>query len=126
MVFTHQSEYYQAINASTKTTNSAPFIEFMLQIIFESLAANEEPTPQVNPQVTPQVRALIGELAKQEPLLREELQARLNLSDRKSFTERYLKPALSLDLIEMTVPAKPRSRLQRYRLTPAGRKLLDQ
>ena len=74
----------------------------------------------------PQVRALIGELAKQEPLLREELQARLNLSDRKSFTVRYLKPAVSFDLIEMTAPAKPRSRSQRYRLTPAGRKLLDQ
>ena len=55
MVFTHQSEYYQAINASTKTTNSAPFIEFMLQIIFESLAANEEPLP---PKLPPKLEHL--------------------------------------------------------------------
>ena len=45
LVFTHQCEYYQAINASTKTTDCAPFIEFMLQVVFESLAESEGSTP---------------------------------------------------------------------------------
>ncbi len=40
----------------------------------------------------------------------------LSLSDRKSFRERYLRPALQAGLIEMTLPDKPNSRLQKYRL----------
>jgi hypothetical protein len=51
---------------------------------------------------------------------RDELQQACHLKDRKSFTERYLKPALEASLIEMTIADKPRSRSQRYRLTQAG------
>jgi hypothetical protein len=57
---------------------------------------------------------------------REALQSALWLSDRKSFRERYLKPALADGLIEMTIPDKPNSRLQKYRLTAKGRQLLAQ
>ena len=46
--------------------------------------------------------------------------------DRKSFRERYLKPALDEGLIEMTIPEKPNSRLQKYRLTDKGRRWLAQ
>ncbi len=45
-----------------------------------------------------------------------ELVAALGLSDRKSFRERYLLPALEGGLIEMTIPEKPNSRLQKHRL----------
>jgi hypothetical protein len=58
---------------------------------------------------------LTGEMA------REEIQSMLKLSDRKSFRERYLVPALAEALIEMTLPGKPNSRLQKYRLTQKGR-----
>lgn len=57
---------------------------------------------------------------------REVLQAALYLSDRKSFRERYLKPALADGLIEMTIPGKPSSHLQKYRLTDKGREWLSQ
>jgi hypothetical protein len=53
---------------------------------------------------------------------RQELQGELGLSDRTSFRARYLEPALRGGLIEMTVPDKPNSRLQRYRLTELGRR----
>lgn len=52
---------------------------------------------------------------------REALQSALGLLDRKSFRERYLNPALTDGLIEMTIPDKPNSRLQKYRLTDRGR-----
>jgi hypothetical protein len=48
---------------------------------------------------------------------REDLQAALKLQDRKSFRELYLNPALEQGLIEMTIPDKPRSSRQRYRVT---------
>ena len=51
---------------------------------------------------------------------REALQAALGLSDRKSFRERYLQPALADGLIAMTIPDKPNSSLQNYRLTAKG------
>ena len=51
---------------------------------------------------------------------RETLQSALGLSDRKSFRERYLQPALADGLIEMTIPDKPRSSKQKYRLTDKG------
>jgi ATP-dependent DNA helicase RecG len=37
----------------------------------------------------------------------------------------YLEPALQLDLIEMTIPDKPRSSKQKYRLTQKGRDILN-
>lgn len=130
LVFAHQSDYYQAINASTKATDSASFIEFMLQVIKEALqvGASEAPldSPHVTPHVTPHVKALLEQLAlSNTPLLREQLQEGLGLRDRKSFRERYLKPALDARLIEMTKPDKPKSRSQQYRLTLSGRKFLE-
>ena len=46
--------------------------------------------------------------------------AALGLKDRVYFARTYLNPGLADGLIEMTNPAKPRSKLQTYRLTPLG------
>lgn len=119
LVFEHQAEYYQALRESSQKADSAPFIVFMLRMILDTLTTS---APQVSPQVTPQVGELLG--AIQGEMGREALQAALGLSDRKSFRERYLKPALAVGLIEMTIPDKPNSRLQQYRLTDKGRQWL--
>jgi len=73
-------------------------------------------------QVTPQVGELV--LALQIEMSREALQTTLGRQDRKSFRERYLRPALADGLMEMTIPDKPNSRLQKYRLTDEGRQWL--
>jgi len=70
---------------------------------------------QATPQVTRLLAALDGEMD------RESLQAGLGLNARKNFRILYLKPALEEQLIEMTIPDKPNSRLQKYRLTEKGR-----
>ena len=119
LIFENQAEYYQAIQESTQKTDSAPFIAFMLQMILDTVTSS---TPQVSPQVPPQVGELLA-LIKGESS-REALQSALGLSDRKSFRERYLKPALNNGLVEMTIPDKPNSRLQKYRLTDKGRQWL--
>lgn len=48
----------------------------------------------------------------------------LRLNDRKHFRVAYLQPALDAGLIAMTIPDKPNSRLQKYRITEQGQTLL--
>lgn len=112
-----QPGYYAALNAANQAGASTPFIAFMLQVILDALAGTVE-TPQVAPQVTPQVARLLAVM--DGDMDRDALQAALGLSDRKSFTQRYLTPALAAGLIARTRPDAPNSRLQQYRLTPAG------
>ena len=70
--------------------------------------------------VTPHVERLLGVLRGE--MSRAELMSVLGLADRGHFTRNYLQPALRAGLIEMTVPERPRSRTQRYRLSgPDGR-----
>ena len=45
----------------------------------------------------------------------------LGLKHEEHFRIAYLKPALDGGYIEMTVPERPQSRLQKYRLTTMGR-----
>ena len=116
LVYERQQAYYQALQDSTRQTDSAPFIAFMLRAIFDAMSAL---APQVEPQVTPQVADLLNHLETESD--REGVQKRMGLLDRKSFRERYLKPALEAGMIEMTRPDKPNSRLQKYRLTDKGR-----
>ena len=54
----------------------------------------------------------------------EQLRQGLNLSHKGHFRRAYLQPALKSGLVEMTIPDKPTSRNQRYRLSPRGQKRL--
>lgn len=121
MVHENQAEYYQVLQEITEKSDSAPFIEFMLRMISDAILSL---TPQVAPQVTPQVGRMIDVLKGE--MTRDEIQNALGLKDRKSFRTRYLLPALTQGLIEMTIPEKPNSRMQKYRLTEKGRSRSNQ
>ena len=60
-----------------------------------------------------------------EPLSVIELLDKLSIKHRASFRTTYLVPALTQELIEMTLPDKPKSPNQKYRLTAKGRALLQ-
>jgi ATP-dependent DNA helicase RecG len=53
-----------------------------------------------------------------------EIRKGLSLVDRNYVRDAYLTPALRLGYIEYTIPDKPHSRLQKYRLTDRGRAVL--
>jgi ATP-dependent DNA helicase RecG len=74
-------------------------------------------------EVTGEVLQIIKAL-KAKQLNRTQLQVVLKLKSQANFRDRYLQPALNSGLIEMTIPEKPSSRLQKYRLTGAGKHLL--
>jgi Fic family protein len=115
LIFEHQAEYYQAIQESTQQTDAAPFIAFMLRMLHAAVATS---APEVALEVTPEVRllsVLVGEMT------RHQLKEALGLRDDEHFRKAYLLPALEAGLIEMTIPDKPRSSRQKYRLTDRGR-----
>ena len=85
-----------------------------------TIPACEPVTPQVTPQVTDLLKVMDGEMTRQE------VQDKLELIDREYFRTGYLRPALAAGVIEMTVPDKPNSRFQKYRLTPKGLQLKNQ
>lgn len=97
-------------------------------------------TPEVKPHVAPQVTGEVtGEVAgevtgevhsllkvlEEKALTRAEAQAALELKGQANFRDRYLAPALGAGLIEMTIPEKPKSSKQKYRLTDTGRQVLN-
>ena len=47
------------------------------------------------------------------------------MKDAEHFRLEYLQPALKNDLIEMTIPDKPTSNKQKYRLTKLGREVAE-
>jgi ATP-dependent DNA helicase RecG len=76
---------------------------------------------QVPDKYPTSTRQLLLVLASTDgPLSRASLQQAAGLRDRESFVLEHLNPLLADGLIEMTIPDKPRSSKQRYRLTQAG------
>ncbi len=80
-------------------------------------------SPQVTPQVTPQVFALLQATEKIQSA--GELQKTVGLKDRIHFLKNYLEPLMAEGLIERTIPDKPRSSKQKYRLTRKGKNLVQ-
>ncbi|ATW24700.1 Fic family protein [Candidatus Formimonas warabiya] len=110
-----QEEYYKVLAASDQAADSGPFVEFLLQMICDTLQEIAK-TVQVPDQVTVQVKKLLNELDN-DTLSAKELMARVGLKHRPTFRENYLLPALEQKLIEMTIPEKPNSSKQKYRKT---------
>jgi len=49
----------------------------------------------------------------------------MGLSDRTKFRNKYINPLLKAGILEMTIPDKPNSQNQKYRLTPKGLQLQE-
>jgi ATP-dependent DNA helicase RecG len=92
-------------------------VEFPVHPVFAKALKS---TPKVTPEVEKILAAITGEMT------RGEIQKKLGLKDEKHFREYYQQVAVKLGLIEMTIPDKPRSRLQKYRLTATGEKVLKE
>lgn len=83
----------------------------------KAIAASE--TPPTEGVTDPVQRVLF--LLLQRELAPSALQKAIGLSHRPTFRQNYLRAAENVGLIERTIPDKPNSRLQKYRLTPKGR-----
>ena len=75
-------------------------------------------------QVDEQVR-LILQACQTAPKSKKELLEAIGLSSAYMNYKRHIVPLLEDGYIEQTIPDKPTSRLQKYRLTDAGASLLS-
>lgn len=92
----------------------------------KSAPGHPSSTRQVPDKYPTSARKILAALAKAgEPLTRAALQEASGLRDREHFVNQYLNPMVNANLIQLTIPDKPRSSKQRYFLTDAGRAYLQ-
>ena len=91
--------------------------------------AKEQVMGEVTPPVTEQVTEQVGKMLRQfgdKPVDGKSLMDAVDISHRPTFLYNYLKPALNAGLVEMTIPDKPKSSKQKYRLTDKGKEWVEQ
>lgn len=117
-----QSGYYAALATSDKAGNSTAFIEFMLAALLTALREVESPaaSEQVGEPLSEQVARILRACAK-APRSKTELLTAAGLANAYLNYKRHILPLVEGGLLERTLPDKPNSRLQKYRLTAKGR-----
>jgi len=91
---------------------------FLARVETSTGEVTREVTGEVTGEVSEEIQKLLSVMAG--AMKRTEIQAALGLKHEDHFRDTYLSPALAADVIEMTIPDKPRSSNQRYRLTTRG------
>ena len=121
VLYRNRPKYYQAIEEARKNNDSGVFIEFTLSALVDIIET------QVKHQVQHQVELSDTQLTvlkklKNKTFTRKEIFAAIKMNGDSRAFKRIIEPLLTAGCIEMTVPDKPNSRNQKYRLTAEGRK----
>lgn len=120
VVFQRQSEYYAALNASNQAGKSAAFIEFMLTAIADVLALQKNHQEQYGVEALSDIMRSVLKSLAHSPLSRKEIFAAIGMNGDTRAFRRIVEPLLAEGYIAMTVPDKPNSKSQKYRLTEKG------
>jgi len=122
--FPFAAEYLKSVPTPQVTPQVTPqdkvLADEALQGVADALAIS---TAQITAQVTTQVSTLLNAASIAQS--RGELQRMVALEDREHFRKAYLNPLLQAGWLVPTIPEKPNSRLQKYRLTTKGRAWLE-
>ena len=128
VLYQNRPEYYQAIENAHRANDSGVFIEFTLSALYDIIASQEKHQVRHKDEHQVQLSDTQIEVLKaleDITLSRKEIFATIRMNgDSRSF-KRHIEPLLADGFIEMTVPDKPNSRLQKYRLTDNGKKFIN-
>ena len=109
-----QEEYYEDISRCHVAGESTVFIEFMLLLIDKILDDVSAQISDKNEYLPETVKKLMEVMEYDVPYTSNTLMEKLGLKAKEGFRRNYLRPAIEMDLIHMTIPDKPNSRNQRY------------
>lgn len=123
-----QEGYHAALSQADSAGESTPFVEFLLDALHvalnEAVTSNVEHTdPATDPDTDPVQRLLYVFREKPEQGIAS-LMEKLGLNHKPTLRRNYLNPALAQGYLERTLPDKPSSPTQKYRLTEKGRQLI--
>lgn len=109
-----QAEYYDAIAKCHVNGNSDVFIEFMLSMIDQVLDEVIIQVNKTNESMSEYVKRMLEVMEYDVPYTANAIMEALHLKSKETFRKNYIKPAIELGLIKMTLPEKPNSKNQRY------------
>ena len=109
-----QNEYYEVIAKCHVKGESTLFIEFMLSQIDKILDDVSAQISEDNEQLSEYLKRLLEVMEYDVPYTSNTLMDKLGLKSKEGFRRNYLRPAIDMNLIRMTIPDKPNSRNQRY------------
>ncbi len=110
----YQNEYYKKIDECNNIGNSNAFIEFMLEMINQTLLEVVNNVRMESNNISNQVNKLLEVMDPDIPICANELMNRLNIKSKETLRNTYLNPAIENGLIKMTIPDKPNSKNQKY------------
>lgn len=109
-----QTEYYDAIAQCHVNGNSDVFIEFMLDMIDQILDEVILQINKSNADTSEYVKRMLNVMEYDVPYTSNAIMEALGLKSKEALRKNYIKPAIELGLIRMTLPDKPNSKNQRY------------
>ena len=104
-----QTEYYDAIAQCHVNGNSDVFIEFMLDMIDQILDEVILQINKSNADTSEYVKRMLDVMEYDVPYTSNAI-----MKSKEALRKNYIKPAIELGLIRMTLPDKPNSKNQRY------------
>jgi Fic family protein len=119
VVYEKRPQYYDALHNAQIHGDAGEFIEFALSVILDTIIAQskhqvehkDKHQVELSETQTAVIKALRG-----KTLSRKEIFSAIGMSGDSRAFKRHIEPLLTCGLVEMTIPDKPNSRLQKYRL----------
>lgn len=132
ILYQNRPRYYQAIEDACSANDSGVFIEFTLSAVLNSIIDQEqhqeehqeEHQDKHQVELTETQRSIL-EALEEGTLARKEIFARIGINGDTRAFKRHIELLLTEGLVAMTVPDKPNSKLQRYRLTDSGKSAIQ-
>lgn len=109
-----QEEYYEAIAKCHIDGEATFFIEFILSQLDKILDDFVAQVREDNEAISEYTKKLLGVMEYDVSYTSNDLMKKIGLSSKEGFRRNYLRPAIEMGLVHMTIPDKPNSRNQRY------------
>jgi Fic family protein len=129
VVYQKRPEYYEALRKTQRDNDSGGFIEFNLSAILATVEAQAKQQERHKDEHIDKHRVerlsdtmiAVLKALKSKSLSRNELFEAIGMKNDFRAFKRNVEPLIEEGYIEMTVPDKPSSKLQKYRLSDKGK-----